>query len=252
MVFDTCKFEIVLKKNDQKEDVCHRIVEGVNEIYTSLISDHSREYCPLEFGNVLPDLTKIYLASVVFIRSKSGHILMTQRCSNLSFPDSWVAPGGKVDPGETFLNAAVREISEEVNIEILPSSLEPVLFYESTSEKIYEADFPRAKTHIFVMFYICKLNKETSPLYGHLEATEIPVKIQETEVQAFEWVHEKELFELLEVSDENEHELVQKYGQHRVSNFGGLNPNKHNRGVPEGHYLAFLRYYQDQVISKSN
>eukprot|EP01019_Chilodonella_uncinata_P004249 GABU01005140.1.p1 GENE.GABU01005140.1~~GABU01005140.1.p1 ORF type:complete len:290 (-),score=16.09 GABU01005140.1:21-890(-) len=191
LIHNTSKPEILLKVESQDSEANQptSIVEGDLEIYPSVAVDHSRVYCPLEFGASVPTLTKIYLASVVFIRSASGHILMTQRLPTMSFPDSWVAPGGKVDPQETFLQAAVREIEEEVGLEITAESLQPILFYESTSEIMHEG-VEKAKSQIFVMFYMCNLNPTTSPKYGSLAPHEIPVKVQASEVQAFEWVHE--------------------------------------------------------------
>jgi 8-oxo-dGTP pyrophosphatase MutT (NUDIX family) len=245
MTFHTDTLEIILTEA-KPAGTNQRILDGSSEIYTSVAVDHSRVYCPLEFGNYLGTLSKIYLASVVFVRSASGHILMTQRLPGMSFPNSWVAPGGKVDPHESFLTAAVREIEEEVGLTLSADSLEPVLLYESTSEKV-ENGIDKAKNRIMVMFYICHLSPATSYKYGHLAKEEIPVKVQESEVQAYEWVHEKEFFELLSSQEDNQAELIAKYGQEKVMNFGGIHPNKYNKGVPEGHYLSFLRYYKDLI-----
>ena len=170
---------------------------------------------------------------------------MTQRLSTMSFPDSWVAPGGKVDPQETFLQAAVREIEEEVGLEITAESLQPILFYESTSEIMHEG-VEKAKSQIFVMFYMCNLNPATSPKYGSLAPHELPVKVQASEVQAFEWVHEDTFLSLLTLTPETADSLKSQHGEDKVRNFGGIHPNPHGRGVPEGHYLAFLRYCRDR------
>lgn len=41
-------------------------------------------------------------------------------------PTQWSLPGGKVDPGETDLDAVVRETLEECNLELNPADLVPI------------------------------------------------------------------------------------------------------------------------------
>ena len=47
----------------------------------------------------------------------NGRILATQRGYG-DFKDGWEFPGGKIEPGETSQEALVREIKEELDIEI--------------------------------------------------------------------------------------------------------------------------------------
>ena len=39
--------------------------------------------------------------------------------------DDWIPPGGHIEPGETPSDAAVREMKEELGVEIIKSQLEP-------------------------------------------------------------------------------------------------------------------------------
>jgi 8-oxo-dGTP diphosphatase len=53
------------------------------------------------------------------VRAPDGLVLLTERTSRQISPGFWEAPGGKVDPGETAEQAAVRELKEEVGITAL-------------------------------------------------------------------------------------------------------------------------------------
>ena len=48
----------------------------------------------------------------------SGKILTVQRSTSMHLPGKWEFPGGKVEPGETEEACILREIREELNIEI--------------------------------------------------------------------------------------------------------------------------------------
>ena len=51
------------------------------------------------------------------IRNKKK-FLIAKRGSSQSFPSKWEFPGGKVEKGESFKNALIREIKEELNVNI--------------------------------------------------------------------------------------------------------------------------------------
>jgi 8-oxo-dGTP diphosphatase len=64
---------------------------------------------------------------------KDNKILVTQRSSKMILPLKWEFPGGKLELGENEIECIIREIKEELNIEIevlrkLTSNLH---FYES-------------------------------------------------------------------------------------------------------------------------
>lgn len=57
------------------------------------------------------------IVSGIWIRD--GRILLTQRLPNKAFPFCWETPGGKVDPGESLVDALAREWMEELRLDIL-------------------------------------------------------------------------------------------------------------------------------------
>ncbi|GAB3596004.1 hypothetical protein CFAEC_04930 [Corynebacterium faecale] len=61
----------------------------------------------------------IRIAAVVF-RNHDGDVLSVRKAGT----DSFMMPGGKVEPGEHPLSTAVREIAEELHLTLDPSRLE--------------------------------------------------------------------------------------------------------------------------------
>ncbi|WP_304625337.1 NUDIX domain-containing protein, partial [uncultured Parasutterella sp.] len=59
---------------------------------------------------------------VAAIIHHDGKILATQRGYG-EFKDGWEFPGGKMEPGETAEDAIIREIKEELEVEIKPEKL---------------------------------------------------------------------------------------------------------------------------------
>jgi mutator protein MutT len=49
-----------------------------------------------------------------------GRLLMIQRSQFVRVPLAWCFPGGEIEKGETHEQALVREMQEEVNLEVQP------------------------------------------------------------------------------------------------------------------------------------
>jgi 8-oxo-dGTP pyrophosphatase MutT (NUDIX family) len=61
----------------------------------------------------------------VILRNKFGEIflLKTHFDPEVGLPPRWITPGGGIDPGETPIEAAVRELFEETGIQVSPEQL---------------------------------------------------------------------------------------------------------------------------------
>ena len=73
-------------------------------------------------------------------------VLVQQRAEGRSMAGLWEFPGGKVEPGELPEAALVRELHEELGIEVLASSLKPTAF----------ASAPLGERHLLLLLYIVR------------------------------------------------------------------------------------------------
>lgn len=89
---------------------------------------------------------------------KEGKILCAKRGLGKSLPGLWEFPGGKIEIGETTIQALKREIREEFLVDI---SDEPETFVISS----YEYDFGIVNLTTF----ICQIKAGTPTLTEHIE-----------------------------------------------------------------------------------
>lgn len=91
---------------------------------------------------------------VAAIIHHEGRILATQRGYG-DFKDGWEFPGGKMEPGETPEAALVREIREELDVEIVPEKLVTTV----------ECDYP--KFHLTMHCFLSSVKSGTISLLEH-------------------------------------------------------------------------------------
>ena len=91
---------------------------------------------------------------VAAIICQDNQIFATQRGYG-DFKDGWEFPGGKVEPGETPENALVREIREELAVEISVGELLTTV----------EHDYPNF--HLTMHCYLCRLTGGEITLLEH-------------------------------------------------------------------------------------
>ncbi|MBL4756283.1 MAG: (deoxy)nucleoside triphosphate pyrophosphohydrolase [Rhizobiales bacterium] len=73
-------------------------------------------------------------------------VLLAQRPAGKSMAGLWEFPGGKVEPGEMPETALVRELHEELGIDVTKACLAPLTF----ASHVYD-DF-----HLLMPLYICR------------------------------------------------------------------------------------------------
>lgn len=69
-------------------------------------------------GRDLPDASPLHVVAAVMIHD--GKILGCRRASHKDAAGQWEFPGGKVEMGESPKDALIREIAEELSLEISP------------------------------------------------------------------------------------------------------------------------------------
>ncbi|EFN54674.1 hypothetical protein CHLNCDRAFT_52997 [Chlorella variabilis] len=70
----------------------------------------------------------LLLVVAVVLLNDEGQVLLAQRPPGKALAGLWEYPGGKVDPGETPEAALVRELREELAIQVASASLRPLTF----------------------------------------------------------------------------------------------------------------------------
>ena len=105
------------------------------------------------------------LAALIF---RDGKILITQRHTSAHLGGLWEFPGGKCEPGETFEQCLVREIQEELGIEI------------EVGQLLEEISHAYAEKTVRLKFFICKF------------ISGIP---QPLDCAAFKWIEKAEMAE---------------------------------------------------------
>jgi 8-oxo-dGTP diphosphatase len=87
----------------------------------------------------------VYVVAAALIDAE-GRVLVAQRPEGKSLAGLWEFPGGKIEPGETPEAALVRELAEELDIDVAAGALEPLTFVSHAYP-----DF-----HLLMLLYVCR------------------------------------------------------------------------------------------------
>ncbi len=88
----------------------------------------------------------IVLVVAVALIDVDGRVLLAQRPAGKPMAGLWEFPGGKVDAGETPEGALIRELAEELGIDVAASCLAPFAF----------ASHAYADFHLLMPLYVCR------------------------------------------------------------------------------------------------
>jgi 8-oxo-dGTP diphosphatase len=110
----------------------------------------------------------VLLVVAVALVDVDGRVLLAQRPEGKSMAGLWEFPGGKVHAGETPEAALIRELKEELDIDVAASCLAPFTF----------ASHRYADFHLLMPLYVCRKWQGTvTPREGQLLAWVRPARL---------------------------------------------------------------------------
>jgi 8-oxo-dGTP diphosphatase len=89
---------------------------------------------------------KTVLVAAVALVDADGRVLVSKRPDGKALAGLWEFPGGKVEAGERPETALIRELKEELAIDVTEACLAPLTF----ASHVYE-DF-----HLLMPLYVCR------------------------------------------------------------------------------------------------
>ena len=89
---------------------------------------------------------KTLLVAAAALIDRDGRVLLAQRPEGKNMAGLWEFPGGKVEDGERLEDALIRELKEELTIDVTEACLAPFVFASHTYD-----DF-----HLLMPLYVCR------------------------------------------------------------------------------------------------
>ena len=110
----------------------------------------------------------VLLVAAVALVDGDGRVLIAQRPEGKPMAGLWEFPGGKVAPGETPEEALIRELAEELDIDVTENCLAPFTFASHRYD-----DF-----HLLMPLYVCRVwNGSVRPQEGQAVKWVRPVRL---------------------------------------------------------------------------
>ncbi|MDC0093046.1 8-oxo-dGTP diphosphatase MutT [Alphaproteobacteria bacterium] len=92
------------------------------------------------------DHKKLQLVVSIALIDSNNKILISKRPNKKHLSGFWEFPGGKVEKNETPENAIIREVKEELNVDINNKCIAPLSFSE----------FDYKKFQLLLLLYVCR------------------------------------------------------------------------------------------------
>ena len=94
----------------------------------------------------MTDNFPVILVVAVALVDADGRVLLAERPAGKAMAGLWEFPGGKVTPGETPEQALIRELKEELDIDVAEACLAPLTFASHRYESF----------HLLMPLYACR------------------------------------------------------------------------------------------------
>ncbi|MDO9709155.1 bifunctional GNAT family N-acetyltransferase/(deoxy)nucleoside triphosphate pyrophosphohydrolase [Paracraurococcus lichenis] len=101
---------------------------------------------PAETAAAPADAKPVLLVAAVALVDADGRVLLARRPEGKPLAGLWEFPGGKVQPGETPEAALIRELKEELDIDVSAACLAPFTFASHGYERF----------HLLMPLYLCR------------------------------------------------------------------------------------------------
>ncbi len=125
--------------------------------------------CPGDATALLQPKPVLLVVAVALV-DNDGRVLLTQRPEGKKLAGMWEFPGGKVEPNEAPEAALLRELREELDLDISAACLAPYTFASHSYE-----DF-----HLLMPLYVCRRwSGQPRPREGQAMKWVRPVKMGE-------------------------------------------------------------------------
>ena len=111
---------------------------------------------------------RLLLVVAVALIDTDGRVLLAKRPEGKTLAGLWEFPGGKLEPGERPEQALIRELKEELSIDVTESCLAPLTFASHAYEEF----------HLLMPLYVCRRWKGD---------------VMSSEGQLLKWVRAKDL-----------------------------------------------------------
>lgn len=159
--FEGCGAEQIWATLDKTNVASRRVLEkaGLRAVAATMMYLHAHEeereawVLSRTRGDWLAANTKnraakpVLLVAAVALIDPDGRVLVAQRPEGKALAGLWEFPGGKIEPGETPEAALIRELKEELSIDVTASCLAPFTF----ASHAYD-DF-----HLLMPLFVCRV-----------------------------------------------------------------------------------------------